>query len=67
LDCFERDWIDEGAVRRRLAAGKAVCVVSPELHGRPHQAAWAALRGVAGEANVMLCTDFPEAARDYFA
>lgn len=67
LDCFERDWIDEGAVRRHLAAGKAVCVVSPELHGRPHEQAWAALRGLAGEPRVMLCTDFPEAARDYFA
>ena len=67
LDCFERDWIDETAVARHLAAGKAVCVVSPELHGRPHEAAWSALRGVAGRPGVMLCTDFPDAARDYFA
>lgn len=67
LDCFESDWIDEEAVRRHLSAGKSVCVVSPELHGRPHEAAWTALRGVASEPQLMLCTDMPYAARDYFA
>lgn len=65
MDCFERDWIDAAAIRRHTAAGRAVALVSPELHRRPHRDAWAAWRPADGP-GVLLCTDFPEEARAFF-
>ena len=68
MDMFHGDWITPADVRRHLAAGKQVALVSPELHGRPHLAFWARLReaGLHREPDLMLCTDFPVAARDFF-
>ncbi len=70
MDCFRGDWIHETDVARHLDAGKQVCLVSPDLHKRPHQDFWNALAGwnlkaAAGDA-LALCTDFPEAAREHF-
>jgi len=69
LDAFTRDWFTADDVRRHLAAGKRVCVVSPELHGRDPAAQWAALRPLVREAGgaLMLCTDRPEEAVAFFA
>lgn len=69
-------WYDEfragrlgfAGVAAYLRAGKRVCVVSPELHGRPFAAAWRALRRydrLAGGA-LELCTDRPLEADAYF-
>jgi glycerophosphoryl diester phosphodiesterase len=66
IDCFERDWITPDVVEGHLAAGKQVALVSPELHGRPHGAAWSAWRPLAGREGVLLCTDFPDEARAFF-
>ncbi len=66
IDAFERDWITPEVVEGHLAAGKQAALVSPELHGRPHAAAWAAWRSLAGRAGVMICTDFPDEARTFF-
>ena len=44
IDCFERDWVDEATVCEHREAGKAVCLVSPELHGRSYESAWDAWR-----------------------
>lgn len=69
MDCFENDWIDAEAIRRHTDAGRAVALVSPELHRRPHLGAWASWRPAADRAGgppVMLCTDFPSEARDFF-
>jgi glycerophosphoryl diester phosphodiesterase len=63
LDDFAGGWITPDAVARHLDAGKAVCVVSPELHGRAPQALWAALERFSGEAAVTLCTDRPDEAK----
>lgn len=73
MDCFHDDWIDQGAMERHLGSGRQLALVSPELHGRPHQQAWSiwrqALRslgnGPAGK-GIFLCTDFPEDAGRYF-
>ena len=69
LDAFECVWFDETTIRAHLTAGKRVCVVSPELHGRPYDAVWAMLRDMneASGETVMLCTDHPDLARAYFA
>ncbi len=61
LDTFYSDWFDEATVERHLDAGKSVALVSPELHGREHEAVWdrwtrwSALRSEA----VFVCTDRP--------
>lgn len=61
LDCFERCWFHRELIAGHLDAGKQVCVVSPELHGRDHTSAWANWRDwdVFTSSDVLLCTDFP--------
>nr|WP_042671566.1 hypothetical protein [Methylobacterium sp. B34] len=60
LDGFHGDWFDKRVIERHLAAGKAVCVVSPELHGRDPHRVWEWLLDMAGD--ITLCTDFPDRA-----
>jgi glycerophosphoryl diester phosphodiesterase len=66
LDAFERLWYDHEVLERLLDAGKRVCVVSPELHARDHSAGWELLAPFADRPNLMLCTDKPEDATEYF-
>ena len=68
LDAFHGEWYDAARIRAWLAAGKAVCIVSPELHGRPHLAWWETLRaeGLHREPGLSLCTDFPHDAKEFF-
>lgn len=63
LDAFHGDWFDATVVKRHLAAGKQVCIVSPELHGRDPRPVWEWLRDLAGEPGVILCTDRPRDAK----
>lgn len=69
LDSFGPEWYDAEVIQRHLQAGKDVCVVSSELHGRDHTALWAMLKDVdfASCSKLYICTDLPEAARAYFA
>jgi glycerophosphoryl diester phosphodiesterase len=64
VDAFETDWVDADDLRELSAGGRALALVSPELHGRPHQAVWSKWQKVAGAAQgvLMICTDHPEAA-----
>lgn len=68
LDAFNGCWWDATTLAT-LTARSAVCVVSDELHGRDHRETWALLRALPGDvaARVSLCTDLPEAAKDYLA
>ncbi len=59
LDDFEGTWLRAELVRRHLLAGKKVCIVSPELHGRDPTSTWEWLKDFHGESNVWLCTDRP--------
>lgn len=65
LDALRVDWFDRDVVARHVDAGKLVCIVSPELHGREPQRLWESLSGLAGD--VTLCTDFPDQASQAFA
>jgi len=70
VDAFHDDsWITADVVLRHLDAGKAVCVVSPELHGRDHRDFWDRLKldSLATHEGFMLCSDIPEAAESFFA
>jgi hypothetical protein len=69
MDAFYDDsWITAEAVQQHLDAGKSVCLVSPELHGRDHRAFWERLltNSLTDHPNLMICTDIPEQARDFF-
>lgn len=68
MDMFQSDWIGSDQIHRHLDAHKEVAIVSPELHGRPHLAFWERLQEskLATRQGLMLCTDFPELAQNYF-
>jgi hypothetical protein len=64
LDSFTDDqWIRAEVIQRRLDAGKSVCVVSSELHGREPGRLWERLSALKNTAGLMLCTDRPEDAK----
>lgn len=68
LDQFHSDWVGRDDVARHLDGGKAVCLVSPELHRRDHRAQWERLAAtdLVRHEWFMICTDFPEEAREVF-
>lgn len=66
IDCFYGDWITADVVQEHRSADRKAALVSPELHRREPSGAWAAWRSLARDPGVMLCTDFPGDARDYF-
>lgn len=69
FDGFETDWAENSTLSRHLDAGKRVCIVSPELHGRDPRAFWDRLSAMPSvrSPELMLCTDLPEAARGHFS
>lgn len=66
LDSFESDWYDIEIVEKILRMGKRVCIVSPELHKRNYMELWLRLKKISNEKLLMLCTDYPERAKEYF-
>jgi hypothetical protein len=68
LDAFESEWWSLDTIRSLCSRKKAVAIVSPELHGRPHQPTWQMLKGLEPSLRdtLMLCTDFPDAADKFF-
>lgn len=72
VDGFHSDWMTPDTIAAHRAAGKAVCLVSPDLHKRPHEPLWTRLRGAGyalpgGDDGFMLCSDYPEDAQAFFA
>lgn len=63
LDAFrDDDWWSLDAVVA-MARERSVCIVSPELHRRPHEPVWRRLAGLDG---LLLCTDrAPDFERSY--
>ncbi|HEY1837329.1 MAG TPA: hypothetical protein VGG36_06710 [Rhizomicrobium sp.] len=68
LDAFTRDWWTLDTLRTIHAEGKAVAIVSPELHRRPHEPMWRALGGLDADIlrETLICTDFPDEADSFF-
>lgn len=69
MDSFDDDsWITVDTISRHLDSGKAVCMVSPELHGRFHGAFWERIHddSLIKHPNFMICTDIPEQANIFF-
>lgn len=63
LDCFYSDWFSKKEIKEILDADKKVCIVSPDLHKREYKSVWAKYKDVK---DIMLCTDFPDEAKEYF-
>ena len=69
MDAFFDDrWLTPEAIAAHLSAGKQVCLVSPELHKRPHLPFWERLRNspIVADDRLMLCSDIPEDAVTFF-
>jgi hypothetical protein len=66
LDSFDGEWYCNGVIEDILRAGKRVCIVSPELHGRPHIKHWGQLKNLKEMEGIIICTDKPEDALTYF-
>ena len=66
IDEFDGAWLTAAEIET-FAADKTVCVVSPELHGRGHVAAWKTYsQAPQFMERGLLCTDHPEDARGFF-
>ncbi len=66
LDSFDYDWFGFDELGEILKTGKRFCIVSPELHQRPHLSLWSTLKKIELNEGSMLCTDFPEDAQIFF-
>jgi glycerophosphoryl diester phosphodiesterase len=66
FDHFYGGSYDVDRIAEYLRGGRRVCVVAPELHGRPYQDIWQTLAPLSDEAGFMICTDYPEQARRFF-
>lgn len=68
MDMFLSDWIEERDIAAHLEKGKKVCIVSPDLHKRAYLPFWERLNrmSIIKSDNLMLCTDFPEEAKNVF-
>ena len=66
LDSFDSDWFSEKIVVDLLNSGKRVCIVSPELHGRNYNSLWQTLQPLREYSGLILCTDHPTKAQQYF-
>lgn len=68
IDGFENlDWITENLLKEHIKNGKIICIVSPELHQRPHKDFWGKLSKMNLDfSKVYLCTDVPDEAKKYF-
>jgi len=65
MDQMQYDWVDKEAVLEYLSDDKEVCIVSPELHGRPYKAFWKSLKEYS-HFDIYLCTKYPESAKLFF-
>lgn len=69
VDGFNSDWWTPEDVERHLQENKSVVLVSPELHQRKYPQAWETWRAIEQEYKtdkLMLCTDLPEQAQEFF-
>ena len=68
LDSFHDIWYDVDLILSHLNNYKKVCIVSSELHKRDYKKQWnfLAINNIHKFDNVILCTDLPEMATQFF-
>lgn len=70
LDEFNSHWISRDIIAGHLNNNKKICIVSPELHKREYMKEWEQYRAIAkdlGTRDLMLCTDYPDQAQEFFS
>lgn len=68
LDCFNSDWYGTDVIDNLISQNKKVCIVSADLHKRETDYQWELIskcKSINND-NLMLCTDYPEKAKEYF-
>lgn len=67
LDAFHSEWYDMSLIKHYLE-NKAVAIVSPELHHRPHLSLWKEIKvaQLYNYQHLAICTDFPAEAKEFF-
>lgn len=65
---WSTDWITKDLLDNHIKNDKDVCIVSPELHGmKDYKIFWKKLINSKIELDkIMLCTDYPKEAREFF-
>ncbi|MCF1436972.1 hypothetical protein GOZ97_00030 [Agrobacterium vitis] len=69
LDSFDEPYTKSSVIDKIAAEGRLAAIVSPELHKRNHLDAWsdwASSFNLSENGRLMLCTDFPSKALEYF-
>lgn len=69
MDGFKRtDWITEELLKKHISSEKEICLVSPDLHGNSdYPLFWEKLKNWRIDfSKVLLCTDHPEEAKEFF-
>lgn len=69
LDEFQSHWINKKIIEKHIKNNKKICVVSPDLHKREYEKEWKDYKEIEKELgidNLMICTDFPEEAKEFF-
>jgi len=69
LDEFHTHWITKEVVAYHVNNRKQICIVSPDLHRRDYTREWVDYKKIEQELGInhlMLCTDYPEHAREFF-
>lgn len=68
LDSFESRWYNKEVLLNHTGKGKYIAIVSPELHKRNHLELWRYLKDIKYHNldNIILCTDLPEDATEFF-
>ena len=68
IDAFYDDsWITEELISKHIKNGKKICLVSPELHSFPYLEFWKKLKNFNLDySKIMLCTDVPDEANEFF-
>jgi len=68
MDEFTIEWIKEEIIEEHINNGKKVCIVSSELHQRDYFSQWAICKKIDQRIksdDLILCTDFPEKAKEF--
>jgi glycerophosphoryl diester phosphodiesterase len=69
LDEFKSHWITGDVIQKHIKQEKSICIVSPELHKRPYLTEWQHYKQISmsiGQNLLMICTDYPEQAQEFF-
>lgn len=69
LDEFHGHWISKEIIEIHFKNKKQTCIVSPDLHKREYLNEWEHYKEIEkylGINNLMLCTDYPEIAKEFF-